>query len=159
MFLSSVVVINSKWAVFELCQFCIQWAVCTAVWTGWYTHTAHLFSDASDRLSRFTLCVTFPFRHGSVFVPSEWSLFTLSVVFSHLPEQHVIGGQRLFPSEIQRTATECVFRYLLVIRTSVMIDDSNFKMRNIKHWNLADIFQLTYSMEQSPSWEANWFCN
>jgi len=29
---------------------------------------------------------TFPFRHCSIFVPSEWSVFTLSVVFSHLPE-------------------------------------------------------------------------
>jgi len=39
-----------------------------------------------------TLCVTFPFRHRSIFVPSEWSVFTLYVVFSHLPEQQVIGG-------------------------------------------------------------------
>ena len=35
-----------------------------------------------------------------VTVPSEWSVFTLSVVFSHLPEQQVIGGLRLFPSNM-----------------------------------------------------------
>ena len=29
---------------------------------------------------RFTLCGTFPLRHRSIFVPSEWSVFTLSVV-------------------------------------------------------------------------------
>ena len=46
---------------------------------------------------RFTLCFTFPFRHRSIFVPSNWYVFTLSVVFSHLPEEHVIGGLRLFP--------------------------------------------------------------
>ena len=68
---------------------------------------------------RFTLCVTFPFRHRSIFVPSEWSVFTLSVVFSHLPGRHTIGGQRLFPSDMQSTATECVFRYLLIIGTSI----------------------------------------
>jgi hypothetical protein len=112
--------INSKWAIFEF-QYCIQWAVCTAVCTDWYTRTVHLFSDASDRLGRFTLCLTFPFRQGSIFVPSELSVFTLSVVFRHLPEQHVIG-QRLFPSDMQPPATECVFRYLLIIRTSVMIE-------------------------------------
>jgi len=33
-----------------------------------------------------------------VSVPSECSVFTLSIVFSHLPIQHVIGGLRLFPS-------------------------------------------------------------
>ena len=41
---------------------------------------------------RFTLCVTFLFCHRTVFVPSEWSVFTLSVMFSHLPEQQVVGG-------------------------------------------------------------------
>jgi len=30
----------------------------------------------------------------SVTVPSECCVFTLSVAFSHLPEQHVIGGLR-----------------------------------------------------------------
>ena len=34
-------------------------------------------------------------RHVSV--PSECSVFTLAVVFSHLPQQHVIAGLRLFP--------------------------------------------------------------
>jgi hypothetical protein len=28
-------------------------------------------------------------------------VFTLSVVFSHLPEQHMIGGLRVFPSSMQ----------------------------------------------------------
>ena len=37
-----------------------------------------------------------------VCVPSECSVFTLSVVFSYLPEQHVVGGLRLFPSNMQR---------------------------------------------------------
>jgi hypothetical protein len=71
---------------------------------------------------RFTLCFTFPFRHRSVFVPSEWSLFTLSVVFRHLPEQHVIGSLPLIPSNMQPIATECIFRYLLIIRTYVIIE-------------------------------------
>ena len=62
------------------------------------------------------------FPHRSIFVPSEYSMFTMSVMFSHLPEQRVIGGLRLFPSNMQRTATECIFfRYLLIIRISVMI--------------------------------------
>jgi len=39
-------------------------------------------------------CVTLPFRHRSIFVLSEWSVFTLSVVFSHLPQQPIVGGQR-----------------------------------------------------------------
>ena len=39
-------------------------------------------------------------RHVSV--ASEWSVFPLSVVFSHLREQHVVGGLRLFPSNIKR---------------------------------------------------------
>jgi hypothetical protein len=37
-----------------------------------------------------------------VSVPSEWSVFTLSVVFSHLPEHHVTGGLRLFPTNTTR---------------------------------------------------------
>ena len=45
---------------------------------------------------RYTLWVTFPFRHRSVLVLSEWSVFTLPVVFSHLPEQHMIWDLRLF---------------------------------------------------------------
>jgi len=36
-------------------------------------------------IGRFTLYVTFPFRHRSLSIPSDWSVFTLSVVFSHLP--------------------------------------------------------------------------
>ena len=52
----------------------------------------------------------------------QLSVFTLSVVFSHLPEQHTIGGLRLFPSNMQPTATERIFRYLLIIRNSVMIE-------------------------------------
>ena len=59
-------------------------------------------------MGRFALCITFPFRHRSIFVPSEWSLFTLSVVFSHLPEQHVIGGLRFFPSNMQPRKTAAV---------------------------------------------------
>jgi len=55
-----------------------------------------------------------------VSVPSEWSLCTLSVVFSHLPEQHVKGGLRLFPLDMQPTDMECIFRYFLIIRTSVI---------------------------------------
>jgi len=42
----------------------------------------------------FTLCITFLFRHRSIFVASEWSAFTLSVMFSLLPEQNVILGLR-----------------------------------------------------------------
>ena len=39
-------------------------------------------------------------RHVSV--PSDWSVFALSVVFSHLPQQHVTGDLRLFPSNMKR---------------------------------------------------------
>ena len=49
----------------------------------------------------------------SVFVPSERSVFTPSVVLRQLPEQHMIGGLRLSPSNMQPTATECTYRYLL----------------------------------------------
>ena len=70
----------------------------------------------SQYKGRLRLCVTFPFRHRSILVPSERSVSTLSVVFSHLPEQSVIGGQRLVPSNMEPTATECIFRYLLIIR-------------------------------------------
>jgi len=52
---------------------------------------------------------------------SEWSTFTLSVVFRRFPEQHTIGGLRLFLSNMQPTAMECIFRYL-TIRTSVMTE-------------------------------------
>jgi len=55
---------------------------------------------------RFTLCLTFLFRHRSAFVPSEWSVFTLSVMFLRLPEQQVTRGLRLFPANMQPTATE-----------------------------------------------------
>jgi hypothetical protein len=85
----------------------------------------HLLSERernSLNNGRFTQCVTIPFRHSSIFVPSEWSLFTLSVVFRHLPEQHMIGGLRLFPLNMQPTATECIFLYLLIIRTSVITE-------------------------------------
>jgi len=37
----------------------------------------------------------------SIFVPSDWSVLTLSVVLSHLPEQHVTGALRLFQSNMQ----------------------------------------------------------
>ena len=47
------------------------------------------------------LYVTFPFRHRPISVPSYGCVFTLSVVFSHLPERPVIGGLRLFPSNMQ----------------------------------------------------------
>jgi len=56
-------------------------------------------------------------RFRSVTVPSPFrqnGLCTLSVLFSHLTEQHVIGGLQLFPSNMQLTATECIFRYLLI---------------------------------------------
>jgi hypothetical protein len=52
-------------------------------------------------LGRFTLCATFPFRRRSVFVPSECPVFTLSVVFIHLPEKHTVGDLRLFPPNMQ----------------------------------------------------------
>ena len=26
-------------------------------------------------------------------------------------------------------------------------------------WHIGSLYTLTYSMEQSPSWEANWFCS
>jgi len=71
---------------------------------------------------RFTLCITFRFRHCSIFVPSEWSVLILSVVFSHLPEQSVMEGLKLFLSNMSPSATECIFRYLLIIRISVMIE-------------------------------------
>jgi hypothetical protein len=38
-------------------------------------------------------------RHVSV--PSSFRQIGLSVVFSHVPEQHMIGGLRLFPSNMQ----------------------------------------------------------
>jgi hypothetical protein len=60
-------------------------------------------------------------RHVSV--PSPFHLRSVrKVVFTHLPEQRVRGDLRLFPSCMQPTATECVFRYLLIIGTSVMIE-------------------------------------
>jgi len=60
-------------------------------------------TEVSRRLNkgRFTLCVTFPFRRRSIFVPSDRSVFTMSVVFSHLPTEHVIGSPRLSPSNMQ----------------------------------------------------------
>ena len=75
---------------------------------------------ADSHYASLFLSVTFPFRHHYIIVPSEWSVFKLSVVFIHLPKQHVIGGLRLFPSNMQPTATDCIFRYLLIIRTSVI---------------------------------------
>jgi len=63
----------------------------------------------------------FPFCHRSIFVPIGWSVFTLSVVFIHLPEQHMTGGLRLFPSNMQPILTECIFSYL-IISTLVMIE-------------------------------------
>ena len=40
----------------------------------------------------------------------------------------------------------------------------HFSVPRLLHWNIIIIQQkpehlLTYSMEQSPSWEANWFCS
>jgi len=64
------------------------------------TADAHA-SAASSRLNwrphRLRADSHYASRFRSVTVPSEWSVFTLSVVFSRLPEQHVIGGLRLFP--------------------------------------------------------------
>ena len=47
------------------------------------------------------LYVTFPFRHRSISVPSDWTVFTLPDVFSYLPEQRVIGGPPLSLSYMQ----------------------------------------------------------
>ena len=56
-------------------------------------------------------------RH--VFVPSEWSVFTLSVVFSHLPEEHVIGGLRLFSPNMKRHS----FSKRQLAATAFMLDE------------------------------------
>ena len=50
-------------------------------------------------------------RHVSV--PSEWS------VFSHLPEQHVTGGLRLFPSNMKRHS----FSKRRLATTAFMLDE------------------------------------
>ena len=112
--------IFSKWAIFELCLYCIQYC--------------SLYRPVHSYCTPVQRCVS-PFgcpnkgpihamRHVSV--PSSFRqnglCSRLSVVFSHLREQHKIGSLRLFPSNMQPTATECIFRYLLIIRTSVMIE-------------------------------------
>jgi hypothetical protein len=60
-------------------------------------------------------------RHVSV--PSEWSVFTLSVVVSHLPEQHVTGGLRLFPSNMMRHS----FSKRQLAATAFMLDEEEKK--------------------------------
>jgi hypothetical protein len=50
----------------------------------------HNDSDLSVRADSHS--VMFPFCHHSIFILSEWSVFALSVIFSHLPEQHLIEG-------------------------------------------------------------------
>jgi hypothetical protein len=63
-------------------------------------------------------------RHVSI--PSPFRLHSVRMVcvhtVRHLPERYVIGGAHLFPLNMQPTATECIFRYLLIIRTSVTIE-------------------------------------
>ena len=109
----------------------------------WFRNELSSLAEVSMLCTRAdSHCVTFPFRHRSVFVPSERSVFTLSAMFSRLPEQHLIGGLRLFPSDMQPSATECVFRYLLIIRSSVMIElivTSKCAIKK-KHWNLPHFF-------------------
>jgi len=95
------------------CFVCLICVVCTSIFLT--VHKVHIRAD-SHYASRFYF-VTFPSS-----LPSEWSVFTLSFVFSHLPEQHIIGGLRLFPSNMQPTAMECIFCYLLNTRTSVMVE-------------------------------------
>jgi hypothetical protein len=62
----------------------------------WITYRVRTDTRMDLIKGQFTLCVTFPFRHRSIFVPSEWPVSTLFVVFSHVPEQHMIGGLRYF---------------------------------------------------------------
>ena len=114
----------SGYILYSDCLFCesIFIAIFEYIIYGKHTLQQHTVGVIMWINDRFTLCVTFPFRHRSIFVPSEWSVFTLSVVFSHLPEQSVVGGLRLFLSNMSPTATECIFRYLLIIRTSVTIE-------------------------------------
>jgi hypothetical protein len=68
---------------------------------------------------QFTLRVTFPFRHSSIFVPSERFVFTLSVMFIHLPEQYVIEDLRLFPSNMQPYS----FSKRQLAATTLMLDE------------------------------------
>jgi len=74
----------------------------------YYCQNAERTTKRRTRKGRFTLYVTFPFRHSSLSIPSFFPLHSvrlicviLSVVFSHLPALHVIGSPRLFPSNMQ----------------------------------------------------------
>jgi hypothetical protein len=62
----------------------------------WITYRVRTDTRTNLIKGQFTICVTFPFRHRSIFVPSEWSVSTLSVMFSHVPKQYMIGGLRYF---------------------------------------------------------------
>jgi len=69
----------------------------------------------------FTSYVKFPFRHRSIFVPSDWSVFTLSVVFCYLPAEHVIEGPRLSPWNMQPHS----FSKRQLAAIALMLDEKN----------------------------------
>jgi len=73
--------------------------LCIVRVNAFFCNTSKLIHNRDNTVykGRFTLRVTFPFRHCSIFVPSEWSVFTPPVVFRQLPAQHVEGGLRLSP--------------------------------------------------------------
>ena len=81
-------------------------------------------------------------RHVSV--PSEWSVFTLSVVVSHLPEQHVTGGLRLFPPNMKRYS----FSKRQLAATAFMLDEEekNAALSDKKKHMLAFFFPDTVTV-------------
>ena len=63
---------------------------------------ARRLNQVRHRVSRVRADSHYASRFRSIYVPSKWSVFTLSVVFSHFPARHVKGGLRLFPSNMQQ---------------------------------------------------------
>jgi hypothetical protein len=80
---------------------------------------------------RFTLYVMFPFRHCPIFVLSDWSVFTQSIMFSHVPEQHMIGDLRLFPLNMRPHS----FSKRQLAATALMLyeGEKNAALSNKKH--------------------------
>ena len=92
----------------------------------------------SNYASRFrSVTVPSPFRHLSISVPSPFNLRSVTVpsAFRHcsisVPSLFHLRSVRMISihtfqkstrSNMQPTATECVFRYLLIIRTSVITE-------------------------------------
>ena len=105
-----------------------------AIGTTQFDRVPTQFSRRVSSSARFTLCITFPFRHRSIFVPSEWSLFTQSEVF--IPPSRTARDSR--PAIIStKYAAHCHgMRFPLFVNYENFGDDRmtvNFKMRNKKN--------------------------